>query len=115
MDDIFLGHNESLWTRNDAEATEDTTKDTMTYVYYLNRILEPHKDGGKDVYLFTSVKIPTQLTQEDMAAFTYVGNNYEFTLDVKAEALQTEHTGNSAKEAFANVGWTAGSEYPSGQ
>lgn len=28
LDDIFLGHNESLWTRNDAEATEDTTKDT---------------------------------------------------------------------------------------
>ena len=103
LDNIFLGHDEAEWTRNDAEITEDATDDTMTYVYYLDRILEPHKDGGVDAYLFTSVKIPTQLTQEDMDAFTYVGDHHEFALDIKVEAVQTEHVGENAIEAFDTV------------
>lgn len=108
LDDIFLGHNEAQWTRNDAETTEDTAKDTMTYVYYLNRILEPHKNGGKDAYLFRCVQIPTQLKQEDMALFTYEAiddttGNYVFELDILAEAVQTEHVGANAIEAFDTV------------
>lgn len=97
LDDIFLGHDETEWTRNDAETTTDG--DTMTYVYYLNRILEPKKDGGTDAYLFESVMIPTELTREDMAEFA-LG---EFSLKILAEAVQTEHVGENAIEAFDTV------------
>lgn len=99
LDDIFLGHDETEWTRNDAEIVEDTTNDTMTYVYYLNRILHPKKSGETDAYLFTSVKIPEQLTQKDMAAFA----GGEFNLNIVAEAVQTEHVGANAIEAFDTV------------
>lgn len=99
LDDIFLGHDETEWTRNDGEIVEDTTNDTMTYVYYLNRILHPKKSGETDAYLFTSVKIPEQLTQKDMAAFA----GGEFNLNIVAEAVQTEHVGANAIEAFDTV------------
>lgn len=99
LDDIFLGHDETEWTRNDGEIVEDTTNDTMTYVYYLNRILHPKKSGETDAYLFTSVKIPEQLTQKDMAAFA----GGAFNLNIVAEAVQTEHVGANAIEAFDTV------------
>lgn len=97
LEDIFLGHDEAEWTRNDAETTMDG--DTMTYVYYLNRILTPHKDGGKDAYLFKSVMIPTELTRDNMAEFA----SGEFSLKILAEAVQTEHVGANAIEAFDAV------------
>ena len=99
LNDIFLGHDEAEWSRNDDETTVDVNADTMTYVYYLDRILEPHQDGGKDAYLFTSVMIPTELTREDMAEFA-LG---EFSLKILAEAVQTEHVGANAIEAFDTV------------
>ena len=93
--DIFKGHDETLWTRNDAETVDDITNDKLTYVYYLNKILEP----GKSVSLFSSVLIPEQITREDMA--TFAGGI--FTVNIVAEAVQTEHVGANAIAAFDTV------------
>ena len=99
LDSIFLGHDENEWTRKVDETVLDQTENTLTYVYYLNRILEPHKDGGVDAYLFTSVQIPQQLTQDDMATF----GSGEFNIKIVAEAVQTENVGANAIEAFGTV------------
>jgi len=89
----------ATWTRNDSETT--TVGNKVTYVYYLNRILEPYDEGGKEAYLFTSVTIPDKLTQTDMAEFT----QGLFAMDIVAEAVQTEHvctvTGNVSVDAIA--------------
>ena len=76
--------------------------DNATWYLYLRTKLDPDDYST----LFTSVKIPTNFTQQEMAAF---GNT--FSISVVAEALQYEHTGDSAVEAFTNVGWTEGTEY----
>lgn len=89
----------ATWTRNDDETV--VVKNKVTYVYYLNRILEPHDEGGADAYLFTEVKIPENLKQTDMAKFT----QGLFTMDIVAEAIQTENvctvTGNVSVDAMA--------------
>ena len=89
----------ATWTRNDSETT--TVGNKVTYVYYLNRILEPYDEGGKEAYLFTNVTIPEKLTQTDMAEFT----QGLFAMDIVAEAVQTEHvctvTGNVSVDAIA--------------
>ena len=96
---------------NNAAATEDwllvdntaaVSGDTATWYLYLNCELVPEATAT----LFTSVKIPTNFTQQEMAAF-----NNEFSINVVAEALQRANTGDSAVEAFANVGWTAGTDF----
>lgn len=65
---------------------------TVTYVYYLNSKLA--KD--QTAVLFNNVTIPGDFEQEDMK-FTS-GN---FTITVKAEALQADNTGDTAQAAFA--------------
>ena len=92
---IFEGHDETLWTRSSGELKNDQ----LVYVYYLNKVLEP----TDVVTLFTNVKIPTHLTQEDMAKL-----NGSFDLTIRADAVQTENLGdgvNDAKTAFAVVKW----------
>lgn len=92
---IFLGHNESEWTRS-----VGTMKgDEIIYVYYLNRILKP----DETVALFTEMKLPTSLTQEQMAK---LGGSFE--LSIRADAIQTENLGegvDTAAEAFAHANW----------
>lgn len=96
---------------NDTAATEawllldDTAYvdgDNAIWYLYLRSELDPGEDGT----LFTQVKIPTNFTQQEMAAF-----NNEFSVTVVAEALQRDHTGESAKEAFEAVGWYPGTNY----
>lgn len=94
VDDLFLGLDEQLWTRNDDQTLYDEAADTLTFVYYLNDKLAP----DADVTLFTDVKLPYQLTREDMAAM-----NGSFSITVLAEAVQADNTGDSAVEAFALV------------
>ena len=107
--ELFFGS--SYGAANDPNATEnwllvDNTAvvdgDNAAWYLYLNSELAPEASAG----LFTSVKIPTNFTQEEMDFF-----NDEFSIVVVAEALQRDHTGDSAVEAFRNVGWLPGSEY----
>lgn len=97
---FFEGFDPTAWTRYDEPRTVD---DTLTYTYYLNYKLKP----GKDACLFTTVVIPTELTQQDMAAME--GN---FALTVVAEAVQADNLGvNDAKAAFDLVEWDVGENY----
>lgn len=97
---LLVGYDANEWTQ-DANVVTDTTNDTVTYTFYLNRKLQPHDEvPNGDAWLFTSVNLPTQLTQEDMAALA--GG---FELKLVAEAVQADNTGASAQEAFT-LAWT---------
>ena len=93
MAEVFLGFDESVWTNISME--HDTTADTLTYVLYYDGILE----SGKDITLFNQVKIPESLTVAQAAAFAG-----DFSITVKAQAVQTENVGANAYEAFTTVG-----------
>lgn len=104
IENVFTGYDASKWT-NISKDIEGST-DTITYVLYYNGILDG-SDTANDaqsgttnqVSLFTHVNIPTSLTQEQAAAF-----RGDFSIDIKAEAVQTENVGASAYEAFTTVG-----------
>ena len=92
VEELFVGFDSSKWN-NISKKIEGET-DTVTYVLYYNDILT----SGEDITLFTHVQIPTSLTQAQAAEF-----DGDFTIDVKAEAVQTENVGSNAYEAFATV------------
>ena len=92
MAEVFLGFDESVWTNISME--HDTAADTLTYVLYYDGILE----SGKDITLFNQVKIPESLTVAQAAAFAG-----DFSITVKAQAVQTENVGANAYEAFETV------------
>ncbi len=90
------GLDTAMWTY-DGKAEENGK---VTYTYYLNRVL-PHSDEentGRQT-LFTHVVIPAELTQEDLAKLP----NGMFTMDIVAEAVQADNTGDNAQDAFALV------------
>ena len=93
MNTVFVGFDETKWTNIEKKIAGET--DTVTYVLYYDGILE----SGNDITLFTDVKIPESLTQAQAAAF-----NGNFTIDVKAQAVQTENVGANAFDAFKTVG-----------
>ncbi len=87
---------------------KEGTDGSITYCYYLRSVLgKKVGDETNKVKLFTTVTIPEKFVQADLS-----GDNAVFTIDVKAEALQTRNTGDNAVDAFANVQWTAFAEYP---
>ena len=65
--------------------------DTATYVYYFNYKLA--KD--QTAVLFNTVTIPGAFEQQDME---YVSG--DFSITIKAEAIQADNTGDTAMEAF---------------
>lgn len=87
---IFGGFDGTKWTRID-EPVYDAEKDTLTYTFYYNAVLAPEASAT----LFKTVTIPSAFTVEDMVALK------SFELSVLAEAIQAEHTGANAVEAFA--------------
>ena len=66
--------------------------DTVTYVYYYNYKLV--KD--QSAVLFTTVTIPGEFEQNDMKFASG-----DFSITIKAEALQADNTGSNAYDAFA--------------
>ncbi len=94
---VFVGHDETLWTRS--VGTHDAANDQLVYVYYLNKVLKP----AETATLFTHVQLPTSLTQQQMAKL-----NGGFELNIRADAIQTENLGDgvdTATEAFAAANW----------
>lgn len=91
IENCFKGFDASVWT-NISKSVEN---DTLTYVLYYNDTLAE----GEVIELFDEVVIPSSLTQEQAAAF-----KGGFTINVKAQAVQTENVGNNAYEAFQTVG-----------
>ena len=90
IEDMFEGYDPSMWMQIDKEIENDT----VTYVLYAAETLE----SGEDIVLFNAVKIPESLTQAQAAAF-----EGGFSIDVKAQAVQTRNVGANAVEAFATV------------
>lgn len=66
--------------------------DSVTYVYYYNYKLA----ADQTAVLFTNVTIPGEFEQADM---TYASG--DFSINVKAEAIQADNTGDNAYDAFA--------------
>ena len=71
---------------------EDTTANTGTYLFYLNRALEP----GQTAQLFDTVTIPGEFQMEDMDSFS----EDKFEIIVYAEAIQSKNTGDNAQDGF---------------
>lgn len=67
--------------------------DTIVYTYYYNYKLE--KD--QTAVLFNNVTIPGAFVQDDMK---FASN--DFSITVKAEAIQADNTGDTAQKAFAD-------------
>lgn len=84
---IFGGYVDADWAR--AAITEDTTADTITYVYnYVGganagRLAAAGTTGA----LFTSVTIPAAFTGAELSA---IGANNGFTMNIVADAIQAE-------------------------
>ena len=100
MAEVFVGFDETQWNNISMDANGET--DTITYVLYYKDVLT----SGKDITLFTDVKIPESLTQAQAAEF-----DGGFTINVRAQAVQTEYVvpvgsiaGNEAYAAFKTVG-----------
>lgn len=99
IEDVFADFDATKWNNISKDIAGST--DTITYVLYYNAILDGSDDNseGETITLFTGINIPESLTQENVAAF---GGN--FTIDVKAQAVQTENVGADAYAAFQTVG-----------
>lgn len=85
---MFEGHDETKWTRYEVGKYENNT---YTMTFYLNEILAPDATA----VLFTAVKIPSELTQNDMV---FIGGGFELT--IVAEAVQTENLGDGVDTAY---------------
>ncbi len=92
LSDVFLGYDETVWSRYDAPVM-DQVADTLTYTFYLDNKLEP----GQTVTLFENVQFPgANFDQFDFARVP------EFELKLVAEAIQADANGSTAVEGFAN-------------
>ena len=103
IEDVFEGYDETMWNNVSKDINGQT--DTVTYVLYYNGILDGSDSENdatsgtvSDIVLFNYVNIPETLTQEQAAAF-----KGGFSIDVKAQAVQTENVGADAYAAFQTV------------
>lgn len=91
--DNFPGFDETIWEK--IEKKVDVGNDTLTYVLYLKDVLTP----GTSINLFDEVVLPgATMDQTDAVAF-----GGDFTIDIKAEAVQTEFVGDTCYAAFQTV------------
>ena len=82
--------------------TADNNAGTISYVFYLNRVLSADATSDKNTsVLFESVTIPKELTKEDFAAPSTLSDG--FSIKVFAEAIQSDNTAGNAKAAFALI------------
>ena len=81
----------NAWYADDAATTY--ANNSVTYVYYLRTKLVEDQTA----VLFNNVTIPGEFEQEDMK---YVSG--DFSITIKAEALQADNTGDAARAAFAD-------------
>lgn len=99
---VFEGLDSTIWTFDGQ--WEDSAANTITYYYYLNTALAPNEM----VTLFTDVKLPGSLTQENL---TDLGGTFD--VSIRADAVQSADTGTNAKDAFETVvNWPANSTIP---
>ena len=110
--DIFAGSTYGLaadvatstatWLLVDETVTADATTGEAVWYLYLREELE----AGDAVVLFEEVSIEEDFTLDEIMGF-----GGDFSITVHADALQRDNTGNTAVEAFDNVGWDAGDAF----
>lgn len=93
--DIISGFDESKWSFVKPDPDSDilwtqNTDGTLTYVLYLKDVLAAKASET----LFTELNIPEAFDVEQMQSIN------GFTINVKAEAIQSKNTGDSPEEAF---------------
>lgn len=101
---IFKGLDLSKWDHIYNNLSDDPNAEDLIYVLYYKDIL---KSTDEAINVFDSIEIPDYLDQEDMAKF-----DNEFTINVRAQAVQTENVvpdtitqgKTAAWEAFNTVG-----------
>ena len=84
------------------DAVEPNANGNAVWYLYLNREFA----AGSDEILFTEVNIDEDFTLDEVMSL-----GGEFSINVKADALQRDNTGDNAVEAFAKVGWTEGTAF----
>ncbi len=89
------------------DAVQPVDNKAVWYLY-LNGSLDAAKGttAAESQKVFDSVNIPGNFTLEEILS---MGGT--FSIDVAVDALQKDHTGNNAVEAFATVGWTDGTTF----
>lgn len=93
----FVGFDSTKWDL--VHSTMDNTGETIQYVLYYNEIL----GAGETFDVFTGVQIPTAMTADHASHFDDDGE-WGFTVQVKAQAVQTGNVGSTSYEAFTTVG-----------
>lgn len=83
MLETMINLHKNRWERYD-KPVYDTTKKTLTYVYYYDQVLAA---GAEAESVFTKITIPTELQQADMD----FGEGVDFTVSIKAEAVQARN------------------------
>lgn len=108
LDDIVVGLNETGFGLDENfTPVYNATAKTLTYVFYGKGVLP----AGENAKLFDAVKIPDNLTEDQADRFSVKDGDEQgsFTIDVKAQAVQTANLGEGntvfekAKSAFATV------------
>ena len=99
---IIKGFDATKWNHiwnnvNEAVTNGQPIPETLEYVMFYNAELAP----GQKITVFTDVQIPTSLTQQQAAAF-----EGGFSIDVKAEAIQTGNVVPEGTEA-GDEAWAA--------
>ena len=96
-----VGNTTEDWLLVENEVAPDANGNAVWYLY-LNKELAPNDDE----FLFKKVNIDEDFTLEEVETL-----GGEFSITVKADALQRENTGDNAVAAFDAVGWTAGTAF----
>lgn len=92
VDDVIEGYNENgdIWQSEIVD--DDYTDGTIVNEYYLKAKLTPDASAT----LFTGVNIPGVFTNADIESF-----GGEFGMNIVADAIQADNTGDNAYNAFA--------------
>ncbi len=83
------------WSHDATDDVEKNADGTYTYTFYCNSVLEENSS----VILFTTVHIPAQFTQADMATL----DANAFSMVITGEAVQADNTADNVRDAFTLV------------
>ena len=96
---IFKGLDLTKWDHIYNNLSEDPNAEDLIYVLYYKDIF---KAGDEAINVFQSIEIPTTLTRDEAAKF-----DNAFTIDVKAQAVQTDNVVPATITAGKTAAWEA--------
>lgn len=88
-------NSDGRWSHDANADVEENADGTYTYTFYYNAVLTE----GNSAVLFTTVHIPKEFTQADIATL----DKNAFAMVIKGEAVQADNTASDARAAFALV------------